>query len=176
MKPHDDGPEEREGGARAPGLASLQEDYTGRSPSGNFGLPEPAGAPAGATPAAQSLDPTHPARARAAQVAAEVAPRSLNPFRVLVTHRNFRIFWIGQTLSLIGTWMQAMALGWLALELSNNAFLVGLVSAVGSLPILVLSLYAGAVVDRVDKLRLVTGAQVLLLVEASLLWLSLIHI
>jgi hypothetical protein len=35
--------------------------------------------------------------------------KSINPFRVLVTHRNFRLFWIGQTLSLIGTWMQTMA-------------------------------------------------------------------
>src|SRR5215211_3797781 len=45
-----------------------------------------------------------------------VPTRSLNPFRVLATHRNFRIFWVGQTLSLIGTWMQSMAQGWLALE------------------------------------------------------------
>jgi MFS family permease len=97
--------------------------------------------------------------------------RSLNPFRVLVTHRNFRLFWIGQTLSLIGTWMQQMALGWLALELSNSAFQVGLVASLGSLPILLLSLPAGALVDRRDKLRLVKIAQSLLLVEATALWL-----
>jgi MFS family permease len=98
------------------------------------------------------------------------APKSLNPFRVLVRHRNFRLFWAGQTLSLIGTWMQSMAQGWLALELSNNAFLVGLVSAVGSLPVLLFSLHAGAVADRTDKLRLVMVMQSLMLLEASLLW------
>lgn len=95
---------------------------------------------------------------------------SINPFRVLVTHRNFRLFWIGQTVSLVGTWMQMMAQGWLALELTNNAFLVGLVASIGSFPILLLSLPAGVLADRAHKLRLVTIAQVLLLVEAVVLW------
>jgi MFS family permease len=96
--------------------------------------------------------------------------RSLNPFRVLQAHRNFRLFWIGQTVSLIGTWMQQVGQGWLALELSNSAFVVGVVSAAGSLPILLFSLYAGVIVDRRDKLRLVTIAQVLLSIEAAVLW------
>jgi MFS family permease len=96
--------------------------------------------------------------------------QSVNPFRTLVRHRNFRLFWIGQTLSLMGTWMQTMAQGWLALQLSNSAFLVGLVSSIGALPILVLSLPAGVVADRVSKLRLVTICQVLLLCEAAALW------
>ena len=98
-----------------------------------------------------------------------LTPR-FNPFRVLITHRNFRSFWIGQTLSLVGSWMQSMALGWLALELSNSAFIVGVVVASGSLPILVFSLHAGVLVDRSDKLRLVTIAQTLLLIEAVVLW------
>lgn len=97
-------------------------------------------------------------------------PRSRNPFRVLITHANFRRFWVGQTLSLIGTWMQSMAQGWLALELSDSAFIVGLVAAAGSLPILLFSLHAGVLVDRSDKLRLVKIAQGLLLLEAVLLW------
>jgi MFS family permease len=96
--------------------------------------------------------------------------RAVNPFRVLLTHANFRRFWVGQTLSLIGTWMQSMAQGWLALELSNNAFIVGLVAVSGSLPILLFSLHAGVMVDRHDKLRLVKIAQSLLLFEALLLW------
>lgn len=93
-----------------------------------------------------------------------------NPFRVLVTHANFRRFWIGQTLSLVGTWMQSMAIGWLALDLSNSAFIVGLVAACSALPILLFSLYAGVVVDHSDKLRIVRFAQSLLLVEGVLLW------
>ncbi len=97
-------------------------------------------------------------------------PPSLNPFRTLVRHRNFRLFWLGQTLSLIGTWMQAMAQGWLALELTNNAFYVGLVATVTSLPILLFSLHAGALVDRQEKLRLVKAGQVLFCVQAAVLW------
>lgn len=96
--------------------------------------------------------------------------RSVNPFAVLLRHRNFRVFWTGQTLSLVGTWMQTVGIGWLALELSNSAFIVGAVSAAGSLPILFLSLYGGVLADRYSKLKLVQISQVLLLVEAALLW------
>ena len=92
-----------------------------------------------------------------------------NPFRPL-SHRNFRIFWGGQTLSLIGTWMQSVGEGWLALQLSNSALLVGVVAGASALPILLLSLYGGVVADRNDKLKLVRIAQTLLLMEASALW------
>ena len=97
-------------------------------------------------------------------------PRSLNPFHALQANRNFRLFWLGQTTSLIGTWMQTVAQSWLALELTNSAFLVGVVSAAGSLPILLLSLYGGVIADRHNKLRIVTICQALLLLEAGLLW------
>jgi MFS family permease len=95
---------------------------------------------------------------------------SENPFRALTQHRNFRLFWFGQTLSLVGSWMQTMAQGWLALELSNSPLVVGLVAAASSLPIVLLSIAAGVIVDRSDRLRLVTIAQMLLLVEAAALW------
>jgi len=96
-------------------------------------------------------------------------PSSFNPFRAL-RHRNFLLFWSGQTLSLIGTWMQAMAEGWLAFALTRNAFLVGLVAAAQSLPILLLSLYAGVLVDRANKLRLVTVCQTLFAIQSTSLW------
>ena len=95
---------------------------------------------------------------------------SSNPFAALQQHRNFRLFWLGQTLSLIGSWMQTMAQGWLALELTNSPLMVGLVAAASSLPIVLLSVAAGVIVDRTDKLRLVTIAQTLLLLEATALW------
>jgi MFS family permease len=98
------------------------------------------------------------------------AARSLNPFRALARHRNFRLFWFGQTVSLVGTWTQQVAIGWLALELSNDPFFVGLVSAAGTFPILLLSIPAGVLADRTSKLRVVKIAQVLMLTEASLLW------
>src|SRR5262245_2098959 len=86
------------------------------------------------------------------------APRpvqSINPFRVFLKHRNFRLFLSGQTLSLVGTWMQTMAQGWLALELTGSAFMVGLVATASSIPVLLFSMPAGAIVDRSDKLRIV---------------------
>src|SRR5688572_1652273 len=101
----------------------------------------------------------------------EISLTASNPFRVLGTHRNFRLFWVGQTISLIGSWMQAMALGWLALVLTDNAFLVGLVAVTNSAPILLFSLYAGVFVDRSNKLNLLRAMQTLFLVEATLLWL-----
>lgn len=113
---------------------------------------------------APSSDPRStltPARAR---------PRPVNPFRTLQLHRNFRLFWTGQTVSLIGTWMQTVGQGWLALELTNSAFLVGVVSAAGSFPVLLLSLYGGVVADRHSKLRIVVVCQTLLLIEAAALW------
>jgi MFS family permease len=98
------------------------------------------------------------------------AARSINPFRTLGRHRNFRLFWFGQTISLVGTWMQQVATGWLALKLSNDVFLVGLVSAAGSFPILLLSLPAGVLADRTEKLKVVRIAQALMLGQATILW------
>ncbi|HXI21380.1 MAG TPA: MFS transporter, partial [Gemmatimonadales bacterium] len=81
-------------------------------------------------------------------------------------HRNFRLFLIGQFVSLCGTLMQQVALGWLVLELTNSPFAVGLVTTLGSLPILLLTLYGGVLADRVDKRRFVLLLQCLMLTEA----------
>lgn len=97
-------------------------------------------------------------------------PRSLNPFGALQRHRNYRRFWIGYTVSLIGTWMRNVAQGWLALELTNDAFMVGLVGAVGNLPVLLFSLFGGVLADRYSKIRIVRVTQTLLLLEAALMW------
>ena len=96
--------------------------------------------------------------------------RSLNPFRALQLHRNFRLFWTGQTISLIGTWMQQVGQGWLALELTNSAFFVGLVAAASTFPVFLFSLYGGVVADRRSKLHIVMVCQALLLLEAAALW------
>ena len=73
-------------------------------------------------------------------------------------------------MSLTGSWVQTVAQGWLALDLSNDAFIVGLVSAAGSFPVLVFSLYGGVIADRYDKRKLVMIGQSLLALEAALLW------
>ena len=66
-------------------------------------------------------------------------------------HRNFRLFFVGQLVSLIGTWMQATAQGWLVYQLTGSKVLLGTVAAVGSLPLLLLSLWGGSVADRHSK-------------------------
>ena len=83
-----------------------------------------------------------------------------------LAHRNFRLFLFGQTVSLTGTWMQSIAQGWLVLQLTDSPFYVGLVSALGSVGVLVFTLYAGVVADRSDKRRVVTITQTLLMLQA----------
>ena len=90
-----------------------------------------------------------------------------------LAHRNFRLFFFGQGVSLIGTWMQNVAQGWLVLELTNSPFYVGLVSALGSFGVLLFTIYGGIVADRVDKHRLVILTQALSMLPAfglALLW------
>jgi MFS family permease len=78
----------------------------------------------------------------------EAAPgRMLGALR----HRNYRLFLVGQIVSTIGTWMQTVALPWLALELTHDGFLVGLVLASQFLPVLLLSPFAGEIADRYRK-------------------------
>jgi MFS family permease len=84
-------------------------------------------------------------------------------------HRDFRLFLIGQFVSLCGTWIQTVAQGWLVLQLTNSAFAVGLVTTMGSLPILLFTLYGGVIADRVNKRRLVLLLQSLMLAEALVL-------
>lgn len=95
---------------------------------------------------------------------------SNNPFRILARHRNFRLFWVGQTSSLIGSWMQTMAVGWLSLQLSNSAFIVGLVASIGALPVVLFSMHAGALVDHGNKLRIARITQSSFLLQAVALW------
>lgn len=91
-----------------------------------------------------------------------------SPFAAL-RHRNFRLFWTGQCISLIGTWMQNVAQAWLVLQLTDSAFLLGLVAATQFVPMLVLSLVAGAVADRLPKRRLVIATQTSMMFLAAIL-------
>ncbi len=86
-----------------------------------------------------------------------------------VRHRNFRLFITGQFVSLCGTWMQNVALGWLVLQLTDSAFAVGLVGAMGALPVLLFTLHGGAFATRVDRLRWMTLLQGLMLLQAAAL-------
>ena len=97
----------------------------------------------------------------------EAPPARSRAFRLgALAHRNFRFFFFGQGISLIGTWMQSVALGWLVLEITNSPFAVGLNQALRSFGVLVFTLYAGVIVDRVDKRRLIVWTQALQMLEA----------
>jgi len=81
-------------------------------------------------------------------------------------HRNFRLFFGGQLVSLIGTWMQSVAQAWLVLKLTNSSLMLGVVSFASYMPIVLVALFAGVVVDHVDRRRLILGAQMLLMLSA----------
>jgi MFS family permease len=80
-------------------------------------------------------------------------------FRAL-SHRNFRIFWLGAFLSNVGTWMQAGAQGWLVLQLTNSAFWLGLDAFMATAPAFVLTLLGGVFADIVDRRRLLIYTQI----------------
>ena len=83
-----------------------------------------------------------------------------------LAHRNFRLFFIGQGISLVGTWMQNVGEGWLILTLTNSPFYVGLTAALSSVGVLLFSLYAGVLADRVDKRRVIIFMQIAFMLEA----------
>jgi len=74
-------------------------------------------------------------------------------------HRNFRLFFVGQLVSLTGSWMQNTAQGWLVYQMTGSKVLLGTVAAVGSLPLLLLSLWGGSVADRHPKRTVVFFTQ-----------------
>lgn len=84
-------------------------------------------------------------------------------------HRDFRVFWLGQLVSLSGNWMQSMAQAWLVLELTNSPFRLGLISTLQFGPFLVLSFVAGVIADRLPKRRLLLATQAILATLASIL-------
>jgi MFS family permease len=97
-----------------------------------------------------------------------MSPVRFSTFTAL-RHRNFRLFYAGQTISLTGSWMQAIAFSWLVLVLTNSAVYLGLVGAVQTLPVLMFSLLGGVVADHTSKLRLLFLTQTALMVLALIL-------
>jgi MFS family permease len=86
-----------------------------------------------------------------------------------LNHRDFRVFWSGQLVSQLGTWMQRVGQAWLVLELTNSALKLGIITALQFSPVLVFSVLAGAVVDRVVKRRLLVVTQTVLMLQAAIL-------
>lgn len=81
-------------------------------------------------------------------------------------HRNYRLFFAGQSISLIGTWMTRVATAWLVYRVTGSAFLLGLVSFSGQIPILFLGPVAGVWVDRLNRHRVLVATQVLSMIQS----------
>lgn len=79
-----------------------------------------------------------------------VTTRTFSSLRI----RNYRVYFAGQSLSMVGTWMQMTAQSWLVLSLTNSGFQLGLVIALQTLPILVLGPIGGTIADRFSKFRI----------------------
>jgi MFS family permease len=82
---------------------------------------------------------------------------------------NFRLYFFGQAVSLVGTWMQRIAVSWLVYNVTHSAFYLGLIGFAGQIPMLVLSPYAGAYVDRHSRYRTLLVTQVASMIQAGLL-------
>ena len=89
---------------------------------------------------------------------------------IALRHRNFRLFWFGQLISLIGTWMQSTAQAWLVLELTHSAWWLGVVGALQFLPVLFLALFGGVVADRLPKRTVLLFTQSSAMLLAFILW------
>jgi MFS family permease len=84
-------------------------------------------------------------------------------------HRNFRLWFIGQMVSLVGTWMQSVAQGWLVYQITGSRLALGTISFLGAFPTLFLMLPAGAIADRIPKRRLLLATQSLMMACAFIL-------
>ena len=96
----------------------------------------------------------------------EAPPRTLAAGLRAFRHRDFRLFWSGQAVSLVGTWMQSVAQAWLVLELTGSAFRLGLVGALQFSPMPLLGMLAGALSDRLPKRRLIVAGQTIMLLQS----------
>jgi MFS family permease len=92
-------------------------------------------------------------------------------------HRNFRLFFGGQSISLIGTWMTRIATAWLVYRLTKSALLLGMVSFVGQIPTFLLAPFAGVLVDRLDRRSVLIWTQTLAMLQSlALAALTLAHL
>lgn len=101
-------------------------------------------------------------------------PRSVPRLGRALRHRNYRLFFAGQSLSLIGTWMTRIATAWLVYRLTHSAWLLGVVGFVSQIPTFILAPIGGVWIDRVSRFRALQCTQVLSMVQSGLLaWFAL---
>ncbi len=111
-------------------------------------------------------------RAQPAETPGTIEPRafsgSSHAWRAL-RHRNFRLFFGGQSISLVGTWMTRIATSWLVYRLTGSALLLGTVSFAGQIPTFLFAPFAGVWVDRLDRRKVLVWTQTLSMVQSLLL-------
>jgi len=107
-------------------------------------------------------------------IAPQIGPTTTPMPRMIAAlrHRDFRLFWFGNFLSNVGTWMQNVAQSWLILQLApnNSAFWLGVIGFAASAPMLVFAILGGVIADRVDKRKLMYVTQTTMMVLAFLMW------
>ena len=97
-----------------------------------------------------------------------IRPAHYSTFQAL-RHRNFRLWFFGQLTSLVGTWMQTIAQNWLVYQLTGSAWDLGLVNFIGAVPLVPLTLHAGAIADRFSKRRIIFLTQAAMMALAFVL-------
>ena len=117
----------------------------------------------------EPLEGTEQAAVELAEVLASERGDPFPPIIRALRNPNFRLFWSGNFLSNIGTWMQNVAQGWLVLTLTGSAFWLGVVGFAGSIPFLFFTLFGGVIADRVNKRRLLLVTQSVMMLLAFLL-------
>jgi MFS family permease len=97
---------------------------------------------------------------------------NLNTFRVIfrsLKHSNYRYFFFGQSISLMGTWIQNIALGWLVYRLTGSAIYLGVIAFAGQIPSLFITPFAGVYADRFNRRRILIITQSLAMITA-IIW------
>ncbi len=125
----------------------------GQSPHGEVGHAEADGSPASHPPALARL------------TGAVHLPKTFSALR----HRNFRLYWVGQVVSLCGTWMQTTAQNWLVYQLTASPFTLGLLNFANQTPTLLFTLFAGVMADRANKRTFLITTQALAMLQAAIL-------
>src|SRR5919108_4674845 len=98
-----------------------------------------------------------------------MGPRAGPRLTRALQHRNFRLFFGGQSISLVGTWITRVATSWLIYRLTGSELLLGIAGFSGQIPTLLITPFAGVLVDRMDRRRILLLTQAASLMQSALL-------
>jgi MFS family permease len=118
----------------------------------------------------QAAPASSPARETPAILPPQQPDKGLLRALTALRHRNYRLYWFGQMISLMGTWMQTIGQAWLVLELTHSAWQLGVVGALQFLPVLLFAIFGGIFADRWHKRRVLLVTQSAAMAQALLLW------